>query len=204
MQIKIKNNIKEVSAWTKLVNKKQIPFATAMAINATLGIGRNKNKGLDRVLGQQMSAKLDRPRPQTTKAFYRIGASKKRLIGTLGFQDWAAKIMKFQIEGGTRITGKKIGVPMKDNTSLDAFGNVKGLRGKGYVKKKSQKILKINGTLGVWEKHKDKTLKLMVVFKDAVNYSIKFPFYKIAVGYVNNNFDKNMTAEFNKAVKSRK
>jgi len=204
MKIKVKHNIKEVSIWTKSVYKNEIPFATAMAINKTLGIAPFKLKGLDKVLGQQMKAKLDRPRDQTIKAFFRIQARKQNLTGTLGFQDWAAKIMKFQIEGGTRTKKGKVGVPMKDNPALNAFGNIRGLRGKGYIKNKKQKILTINGKTGVWEKHKDKTLKLMVIFRDSVQYKIRFPFYKIAKGYVNNNFDKNLTAEFNKAVKGSK
>ena len=205
MQVKVKSNVKEVNAWTKTIYKKQIPFATAMAINETLGIGKsNRNRGLDKVLSQQMKQKLDNPKAQTTKAFYRISANKNRLVGTLGFQDWAAKFMKFQIEGGVRTKAKKIGVPMKDNPALNAQGNIKGLKSSGYIKNKKQKIMTINGTKGVWEVHKDRTLKLMVAFKDSVSYSAKFPFYKIAAGYVNNRFDKNLTKQFNKAVKSAK
>lgn len=205
MQIKVKSNIKEVNAWTKIVFKDQIPFATAMAINETLGIGKsNKNKGLDNVLSQQMKQKLDNPKTQTTTAFYRIGANKKRLVGTIGFQDWAARFMKFQIEGGVRVKSKKIGVPVSNNPALNAQGNIKGLKSTGYIKNKKQKILTINGTKGVWELHKDRTLKLMVAFKDSVSYRAKFPFYKIASGYVNNRFDKNLTRQFNKAVKSAK
>ena len=205
MQLKIDNNIKEVSAWTKVISKKQIPFATAMAINETLGIGKSfKNRGLDMVLGKQMKQKLEKPKTQTTKAFFRKYARKDNLVGILGFQDWAAAFMKYQIEGGVRTKAGKIGVPMKNNPALNAQGNIKGLRGTGYIKNKKQKILTINGMQGVFEEHKDRTLKLMVAFKDSVSYAAKFPFYKIAIGYANNKFDKNLTKQFIKAVKSSK
>jgi len=207
MKIDIKTNIKEVTKDLSRTQKKQIPFATAMAINSTLGIGRgNTGKKLDKVLGQQMKAKLDKPRPQTTKAFYRQGATKSKLTGVLGFVDWAAKFMHFQIEGGQRSSGKsgKIGVPIKGNANLNAFGNIPGLKNSGYVKGKKQEILTIGKTTGVWEKHKGKVEKLMVVFKNSVNYSPKFPFYKIANGYIDNNFSKNLIKELNKALRSPK
>ena len=38
MKISVKDNLKEVNKWTTNVQKKQVPFATAMAINKTLGI----------------------------------------------------------------------------------------------------------------------------------------------------------------------
>ena len=65
----IKNNIKEVTKWTTNAQKKQIPFATAMAINKTLGIGKgNRMKGLDRTMQKQMNQKLDRPMAKNYKS----------------------------------------------------------------------------------------------------------------------------------------
>ena len=39
MQIKVKDNSKQIAKNLTAMQKKQIPFATAQAINATLGIG---------------------------------------------------------------------------------------------------------------------------------------------------------------------
>ena len=73
MKVSVKDNLKEVNKWTTNVQKKQVPFATAMAINKTLGIGKGKRmKGLDRAMQKQMIKKLDRPMKRTTTAFYRI------------------------------------------------------------------------------------------------------------------------------------
>lgn len=203
MQVNVKTNIKEITKWTTSVQKKQIPFATAMAINATLGIGKgNTGKKLDKVLGQQMEQKLDNPTPRTKKAFYRLRATKTNLTGVLGFVDWAAKYMQYQIEGGTRASGKKFGIPTK-NAKLNKYGNIPN-RKDGLVKKKNQKIMTINGMTGVWETHKDRTVKLIIAFKNSATYKPKFPFYKIAAGYVNKNFTKNFIKEMNKALKTAK
>ena len=35
MKLSVKDNIKDVTKWTTNVQKKQVPFATAMAINKT-------------------------------------------------------------------------------------------------------------------------------------------------------------------------
>ncbi len=139
MKISVKDNLKEVQKWSTNLQRKQIPFATAMAINKTLGIGKaNRMKGLDRAMGVQMNKKLDRPMPRTTKAFYRIAATKKRLEGTLGFVDWANKFMQRLVEGGER-SESNIGVPYTKEARLNKFGNIAGRR-TGLVKKKNQFI----------------------------------------------------------------
>jgi len=203
MQISVKDNIKEITKWTTSVQKKQIPFATAMAINATLGIGKgNTGNKLDKVLGQQMEQKLNNPTPATKKAFYRLRATKTKLRGVLGFRDWAAKYMQYQIEGGTRSSGKKFAIPTS-NAKLNKYGNIPNKRA-GVVKKKNQKIMTVKGMTGVYETHKDRTLKLIIAFKNSATYRAKFPFYKIAEGYSNSNFTKNFMKEMNKALKTAK
>ena len=49
LKLEVKNNIPEFKKFLSGKVRKQIPFASAMAINQTLGIGRGfKDKGLDR------------------------------------------------------------------------------------------------------------------------------------------------------------
>lgn len=205
MRIDVKDNIKEVTKWTTGVQKKQVPFATAMAINKTLGIGKgNRMKGLDRAMQKQMIKKLDRPMARTTKAFYRIGARKTNLSGTLGFTEWANKFMQYLVHGGVRSgESSKVGVPYIPNAKLNKFGNIAG-RKSGLIKKQTQFIGNIKGIDGVWERQKDRSAKLMVAFKNSVTYQAMFPFYKIAESYAKANFDKNFAEAFTKALKSAK
>ena len=141
MKLSVKDNIKDVTKWTTNVQKKQVPFATAMAINKTLGIGKsNRMRGLDREMQKQMIKKLDRPMARTTKAFYRIAARKTNLTGTLGFTEWANKFMQYLVHGGVRSgESSKVGVPYIPNAKLNKFGNIAG-RKSGLIKKQSQFI----------------------------------------------------------------
>jgi len=205
MRIDVKDNIKEVTKWTTGIQKKQVPFATAMAINKTLGIGKgNRMKGLDRAMQKQMIKKLDRPMARTTKAFYRIGARKTNLTGTLGFTEWANKFMQYLVHGGVRSgESSKVGVPYIPNAKLNKFGNIAG-RKSGLIKKQNQFISNIKGIDGVWERQKDRSVKLMVAFKNSVTYQAMFPFYKIAESYAKANFDKNFAEAFTKALRNAK
>ena len=206
MQIKIKDNIKQFTKGLSKVQKKQIPFATAQAINATLGIGQGKkDKGLDREFAKQMVKKLDRPRPQTTKAFYRKPAKKTHLVGELGLQDWAAKFLKFQIDGGVRSGAKKIPVPITKNKRLNKFGNIAGKRS-GLVKGSKEFIATIGGATGVWKQgRKGQQPTLLIKFHDSVKYDKKpFDFYKIGNRYVSNTFVRQMKKSLTKALRSAK
>jgi hypothetical protein len=204
MKLSVKDNLKEVNKWTTNVQKKQVPFATAMAINKTLGIGKgNRMKGLDRAMQKQMIKKLDRPMARTTKAFYRIGARKTNLTGTLGFTEWANKFMQYLVHGGVRSGEPKVGVPYVPNAKLNKFGNIAG-RKNGLIKKQNQFIGNIKGIDGVWERQKDRSAKLMIAFKNSVTYQAMFPFYKIAESYAKANFDKNFAEAFTKALRNVK
>ena len=204
MRISVKDNLKEVNKWTTNVQKKQVPFATAMAINKTLGIGKGKRmKGLDRAMQKQMIKKLDRPMKRTTTAFYRIAARKTNLTGTLGFTEWANKFMQYLVHGGVRSGEPRVAVPYPVNAELNKFGNIAG-RKNGLIKKKSQFIGNIKGIDGVWERQKDRSAKLMIAFKNSVTYKSIFPFYDIAEKYSKANFDKNFAEEFTKALRSAK
>ena len=119
MQINVKSNIKEITKFTTNVQKKQIPFATSVAINNTLF-------DLKKEMAKQMDKKLDRPTPFTKRGFFINKAKKNLLVGVLLMKDIVANYMQYQIEGGTRNTGKRIPVPYQPNARLNKFGNIIG------------------------------------------------------------------------------
>jgi len=186
--INVSTNIKEVTKNLKRKEKKQIPFATMIAINDTLFQLRKE-------MGKQTIKKLDRPTPFTQKGFMVRKANKKNLLGMLFIKKDVAKYLKFQIEGGVRSSDKKIGVPT-GKSKLNKYGNIPG-RKKGLIRNKKQKIMTIKDMTGVFEEHKDRTLSLMVAFKDRVVYPAIFPFYKIV-------FDKNFRKALDKALRTAK
>ena len=196
MQIKISSNIKEVSLWTKTVHKKQIPFATAMAINDTL-------RGLKKEMAKQTIKKLDRPTKTTQNGFLFSRASKRKLVGRLFLKDFVEKYLRFQIDGGIRSPGHKFAVPTK-NSKLNKFGNIVGKR-TGLIKNSKQFFGTVNGVSGIFERtNKGNKIKLIHALVKSATYKTKFPFYTIAKMFTQNTFDKNLTKSFNRAVKSSK
>ena len=195
MKVNVKDNIKEVTKWTTSVQKKQIPFATANAINQTLFETR-------KVMMKQTQQKLDNPTPFTVKSYLVDKAKKTKLSGMLFIREAAEKYLKFQIDGGTRTSGKKFSIPTS-NAKLNKYGNIIGKR-TGLVKKKNQFLRTINGITGVWERQKDNTLKLIIALKNSANYRPKLPFYTIAEKYAASRFNKNFINAMNKALKTAK
>lgn len=193
MQINVKSNIKEITKFTTTVQKKQIPFATSVAINNTLF-------DLKKEMAKQMDKKLDRPTPFTRRGFFINKAKKNLLVGVLLMKDIVANYMQYQIEGGTRTTGKQIPVPYKPNARLNKFGNIIGKR-TGLLKKNTQFIGNVSGTEGVYERTKQ-GLKLIIGFERSVNYRPKFPFYVIAEKFSNAVFDKKFVKAFSRALRS--
>ena len=198
----IKGDLKPIMKSLTKVQKKQIPFAAANAINNTLFDIQKAEKA-------QMPKKLDRPTPFTLKAFKINKAKKSMLVGDIHVMPAKYKYLKYQIEGGTR-TGN-IGVPTK-HAKLNKYGNIPN-RKRGLIKNKNQFIGKINNVSGVWERgHYNKSgsftskgksastaLKLIVAFENTVNYKKKFPFFKIADGVARKKFQRNMRLSLSRA-----
>tara|TARA_R110000868_G_scaffold1684_1_gene13556 strand:- start:266 stop:853 length:588 start_codon:yes stop_codon:yes gene_type:complete len=195
MRIDIKSNIKEVTKGMSSMQKKQIPFAAANAINTTLF-------ELKKEMAKQTVKKLDNPTPFTQRGFLVDKAKKTKLFGLLFAKEEVAKYLHYQIEGGTRSSGKKFAIPTS-NAKLNRYGNIPNKKG-GVIKGKKQKILKIKGMTGVYETHKDRTLKLIVAFKNSATYKAKFPFYIIAKKFTEAKFDKNFAKALTRALKTAK
>lgn len=195
MRINIKDNIKEVTKGMSSMQKKQIPFATANAINQTLFQTR-------KVMMKQTEQKLNNPTPFTVKSYLVAKAKKTKLSGILFIREQAEKYLKFQIDGGTRSSGKKFAIPTS-NAKLNKYGNIIGKR-TGLVRKKSQFLQTINGITGVWERQRDNKLKLIIALRNSANYKPKLPFYTIAEKYVASKFNKNFITQINKALRTAK
>nr|BAR29131.1 unnamed protein product [uncultured Mediterranean phage uvMED]BAR29226.1 unnamed protein product [uncultured Mediterranean phage uvMED] len=195
MKVNVKSNIKEITKWTTNAQKKQIPFATANAINQTLFQTR-------KVMMKQTEQKLNNPTPFTVKSFLVDKAKKTKLSGMLFIREAAEKYLKFQILGGTRSSGKKFSIPTS-NAKLNRYGNIVGKR-TGLIKKQSQFLQTINGVTGVWERQSDNKLKLIIALKNSANYKPKLPFYTIAQKYAVSKFNKNLINALNKAFKTAK
>ena len=198
MQIKIKDNIKEFSKGLNKFQKKQMPFATAQAINNTLF-------GLKKEMGKQTVKKLDRPVPFTQRGFLINKAKKTNQVGVLYIRPEVAEYLKYQIDGGVRSQATKIPVPILKNKRLNKYGNIAGKRS-GLVKGSKEFIGTIKGVTGVWkQQRKGQAPILLIKFHDSVRYDKKpFDFYKIGKMYSKNTFDKQLDKALRKALRTAK
>jgi hypothetical protein len=196
MQIKIKDNIKEFSKGLNKFQKKQMPFATAQAINNTLF-------GLKKEMGKQTVKKLDRPVPFTQRGFLINKAKKTNQVGVLYVRPEVAQYLKYQIDGGVRSQATKIPVPILKNKRLNKYGNIAGKRS-GLVKGSKEFIGTIKGVTGVWkQQRKGQAPILLIKFHDSVRYDKKpFDFYKIGNNYARNTFDRQLDKALRKALKT--
>lgn len=196
MKVDIKTNIKEVTKDLSRDQKKQIPFATANAINTTLF-------QLKKEMGKQTTKHLHNPTKATQGGFMVEKAKKNSLFGLLFLKDFVEDYLRFQIDGGVRSPGHRFAVPTS-NSKLNKFGNIIGKR-TGLIKKDTQFFGTVGGITGVFERFAGGSkVKLIHVLAKSVTYKSKFPFYKIGQSFINSKFNKNLIVALNSALKSAK
>lgn len=98
------------------VANRQLPFAMMLTINDALkDIETNTIKALDR--------KFDRPTPFTKRGVYVKRATKRRLIGEVGFKPIQAKYLGLNITGGIRLP-KRNAIIMPVAQRVNKYGNL--------------------------------------------------------------------------------
>jgi len=198
MQITVKADTKRLSANLKRIHRRQIPYATSVALNKTA-------KRLVTAEQKQMRAKLDRPTPQTIKAVRIFQYAKKTaLTARVGFLSWANDYMQYQVHGGTRPIKKKYNSVPSVHRKLNAYGNIPGKK-TGIIKAKDFKAT-IGGKTAIWKRTGRKGNKKLVpqVWLDtkAPQYKKRFPFYRIAEGVVKNVYHREFTKSLRHAVRT--
>jgi len=154
MRLSIKHNIDEVTRGMSSIQKKQIPFATMLALNDTAF-------DLQRVYKAQTKQKFSEPTKFTQTGFAVEKAKKTNLKAVVYVTEKREDYMKLQVDGGVRHPkNKAIIVPNKSNSS-DIGKYSSGNLTKGAVNKiKKQKdkyffgVPKGNqGSEGIWERY---------------------------------------------------
>lgn len=111
----IRDNIREVLSFVDRVSD-QYPFAVASALTGTM-----------RQVRDAMPAEADKAfegvTPFTRSAFYFQGASKARLVASVGVKDKQARYLVYQIQGGSRYPTRKA-LKLPGAIRLDERGNI--------------------------------------------------------------------------------
>ena len=204
MIFNIKGDTKEIEKDLNRVQKKQIPFASAMAINTTLFKIMKAEK-------TQLSKKLDRPTPFTMKGFKVTKAKKHQLWGSIEIQPNRWKYLKYQVDGGIRkaTTGKPILIPAQH--LRNKYGNLPKNKTKKLIAAKKKFFYgtpngwRVQGNWGIWERMGRggrESLRRVVNMSRTATYDKAFPFIKIADGLTASQFRKILKRELGRAYKS--
>jgi hypothetical protein len=100
IEISVQADVKAATRWLSDLQKKQVPFATSVAINSTA-------KAIEDEQRREISGTFDRPKPTTIKATYVKRSTKTSLSATVGLKDRqmgvpAAEYLHPNVTGGTR------------------------------------------------------------------------------------------------------
>lgn len=175
----IKADIKKATRALDKMGRRQVPFATSVAINKTA-------VSIQRRAQSKITKDLDRPSPQVIKSIRVKRSTKRDLTGIVFILPAISRFLRYQIEGGTRPPrGKVEAVPV--NIRLNKYGNIIGRRQGKLRKLLSQPDIfsgTINGVAGIWQRGKgglkNKTVKLLAAYESSTQYDKRFPFYRYA------------------------
>lgn len=165
MDFNISRNTREVRRGLNDVARRQIPFATSLAINEVLGdIRKNWEKALRKG--------LDRPTPFTMKAFAMRRATKRSLTGAVFAKRIQNDYLTRLEDGGTR-QPKRRAILVPVGLRLNKYGNMP----RGAVKRTVAKPKTFSGrpkgrsAAGIWERRAGNKLRLLIHYADRARYS---------------------------------
>lgn len=217
VQVSIKSNIDDVMKEMTHLERKQLPFATMLAINDTAFAGQRAAK-------RGMKQYLDNPTPWTVRGVRVKKAKKKDLAGAVymagvpglpGVDQDRNDYISIQAEGGTRLPkGKYLAVPTK--ARLNKYGNVPRKTEKLNTML-SDKTRFFVGTPkgmakndGIWQRMNIKkksggtNIRKEFSFVPFARYKARYPFDKIVTSVIKNTFDKHFFNRLNQALNTSK
>jgi len=180
VSVKITSDVKKATRFLNNLQRRQIPFATSLALNKTA-------ESIQRFTKSRLRSDLDNPTPQVQRSIRLRRSTKKRLSAKVFILPAIARFMRFQIEGGSRSPrGRVEAIPV--NLRLNRFGNIPGRR-LGKLRKILAKpdtfSARINGVAGIWQrgrgKRRNKEVKLIAGYETSpLRYRPRYPFYQYA------------------------
>lgn len=228
MQIQIRSNALEIRRWLDDAQKKQIPFATVMAMTQTAKDVSWEEIGV-------MQRVFDRPTPYTLNALQVKPATKAKMIASVEFKEFggtpAKRFLNPEVYGGPRsqksherqiaplLKGYSYLVPAR-GTALNQFGNVPGATIRRVLSQlrvspnadanaSSSKRSKANRRAQAFFVNKQGNMvmqrkgKLVTPFLVGVkspNYRKRFPFHETAEAVVRERFSVNFEIAFQRAM----
>jgi len=182
------------------IGRKQLPFATALAINDTA-------EAVKQVEERDIAARFDRPTPFTQKGIGIKRATKSTLSARVGVKPIQAGYLKRQVTGGTRWpAGRALVVPA--GTRLNKYGNIPR-RALARAKTKPNVFIAGSGRArsshlppGVYQRARKSggALKMLMAFVPSATYRKQWPFHDIAARRARAVFADNFYTRLRQAI----
>lgn len=216
MRIDIRDNIKEVTKGLGSMQKKQIPFATMLALNDTAF-------ALHKTYKKQTLQKFDSPTTFTQKGFRVEKAKKTNLVAVVYVDKTREDYMKLQVDGGIR-TPKNSAIVIANSNNSTSIARYPS----GNIKKGAYNKLKRNtdkyffgkpkgdqGSEGIWERYGRESsgtsagqkIRQVAKLTKMGRYKALYPFESIGNGVAfsrKNGFDSNFAKRLRRALDTAK
>lgn len=227
MEITVESNIRQVRSWFNAAERKQLPFAIALALTRTA-----QHVKVEEVT--EMKRVFDRPTPYTLNALAVKPATKKDLVADVRFKDFASlpakRYLNPNVHGGGRshkrsekaliaaghLPGGRYLVAGR-TAPKDRYGNIPGgtiTRILSQVKAQrdptqntsrrgagSRGYFYLPGR-GVYERTGKKTMRPVLVETRSPSYRKRFHFYVLANQVVQKQFDDQFARAFQHAMQT--
>lgn len=196
------------------VRRRQIPFATSLALTATAG-----HVGI--AWQEEIEDTFDRPTPWTVRSVAIAPARKSNLVAIVYVKDIAAEYLAPYVDGGVHSLGGKRGLLSPKNVRLNQYGNLTRNR-MGQLKGRAdvfigQVQVKGGGSIsGVWQRKRAPSrkvrknmkgpaaLKLLIRFSDPLPVKEKLEVYDVSPKVVGRVFAPEFASAFNRAMATAK
>lgn len=182
MRMSLESNIRAVERDLSDAARRQVPFATSLALNEMAEAVRDHETA-------RLEKVLDRPTPFTRKAYAMRRSTKRRLEARVFIKAIQARYLEAQEEGGTR-TPKRRALVVPAAIRKNKYGNI----ARGAVKRNLAKPAVFSGTPrgggkgpGVYQR-KGKRLVKLVSYAKRARYSPRLGFKRSASRFTSQRF----------------
>lgn len=192
MELSVRGDFKRATRYLTNVQRRQVPFATALALTRTAFDGREAAQ-------EGMKSDLNAPTPFTLKGVQVRKATKRRPVSVVFIEEKRADYLRWAIFGGTRRPKRRVIIIGQGRRNR--YGNTPGFRAlrSRLLAKPHHFEGEINGQAGIWKrKGRDRRgLELVAAYVPAAEYRKRFRFHERVERIV----DRRFSIQFAKAMR---
>ena len=203
MNIDIRFDISDARRKLNAIQRKQIPFATSLALNETAN-------EVAKQLTKQMDRYLDRPTPFTKRAFITptgkfkgTRSTKNRLYAIVKAAGIQNEYLAYQVYGGRRVPNKKAILVPTLKASKNKYGNITKATRDKYIdgaKNIFKAGLREGLKEGVYRRDRKGNITMLAAYEPHADYQPRYPFFKIATGTAKGAFPRQFQRALRRAL----